>query len=258
MIREGLGLNLFSIRNYLDTEEHFLEAAKKLKEMGYSYMQFSGAPFNAEMIKRVIDATGMKVVLTHVPMDRILNDTEALMDEHASIGCYNIGLGMMPIDAMKDEALCRETIEKLNDAGKRMAARGFKFFYHHHHFEFFKFGEKSVFDMLIDAPYINFTLDTYWIQYGGNDVVETIKKLKGRIECVHLKDYMIAVNAEGKGFEPRFAPVGDGNIDFARAIEAARESGAKYFLVVQDNAAVLPDTLGQVERSVRYVAENLI
>ena len=43
MIREGLGLNLFSIRNYLDTEEHFLEVAKKLKEMGYSYMQFSDA-----------------------------------------------------------------------------------------------------------------------------------------------------------------------------------------------------------------------
>ena len=51
MIKEGLGLNMFSIRNYLDTEEHFLEAAKKLKEMGYSYMQFSGAPFEPKMIK---------------------------------------------------------------------------------------------------------------------------------------------------------------------------------------------------------------
>ena len=78
MIKEGLGLNLFSIRNYLDTEEHFLEAAKALKEMGYSYIQFSGAPFDPQMIKRVIDTTGLKVVLTHVPMDRILNDTEAL------------------------------------------------------------------------------------------------------------------------------------------------------------------------------------
>ena len=258
MIKEGLGLNLFSIRNYLDTEEHFLEAAKALKEMGYSYIQFSGAPFDPQMIKRVIDATGLKVVLTHVPMDRILNDTEALMDEHESFGCKNIGLGMMPIDAMQDEQKCRDTIAALNEAGRKMAARGFKFFYHHHHFEFFKFGDKSVFDMLIDAPYINFTLDTYWIQYGGNDVVETIKKLKGRIECVHFKDYMIAVNAEGKGFEPRFAPVGDGNINFARALEAAREAGAKYFLVEQDNAALLPDTLGQVERSVKYVAANLI
>ena len=257
MIREGLGLNLFSIRNYLDTEEKFEKALLDLKEMGYSYVQFSGAPFNSEMIKRVSEKTGMPVVLTHVPMDRILNDTEALMDEHESFGCKNIGLGMMPIDAMQDEQKCRDTIAALNEAGRKMAARGFKFFYHHHHFEFFKFGDKSVFDMLMEAEYINFTLDTYWIQYGGNDVVDTIKKLKGRIECVHFKDYMIAINADGKGFEPRFAPVGDGNINFAAALEAAREAGAKYFLVEQDNAALLPDTLGQVERSVRYVDKNL-
>ena len=235
MIREGLGLNLFSIRNYLGDEEKFEKALIALKEMGYSYVQFSGAPFDAPMIKRVSEKVGMPIVLTHVPMDRILNDTEALMDEQK----------------------CRETIDALNEAGKKMAARGFKFFYHHHHFEFFKFGEKSVFDMLIDAPYINFTLDTYWIQYGGNDVVDTIKKLTGRIECVHFKDYMIALKEDGKGFEPRFSPVGDGNINFAKALEAAREAGAKYFLVEQDNAAILPDTMGQVERSVRYVAENL-
>ena len=257
MIREGLGLNLFSIRNYLADEESFKNALKELKAMGYTYVQFSGAPFNAQMIKRVIDEVGMPVVLTHVPMDRIINDTEALMDEHELIGCKNIGLGMMPLDAMYEEQKCRDTIAALNEAGKKMAARGFKLFYHHHHFEFFKFGDKSVFDMLMEAEYINFTLDTYWIQYGGNDVVETIKKLKGRIECVHFKDYMIAINAEGKGFEPRFAPVGDGNIDFARALEAARESGAKYFLVEQDNAAVLPDTMAQVERSVKYVDKNL-
>ena len=47
------GLNLFSIRNLIATEEEFLKTAKKLKEMGYSYMQFSGAPYDAEKIKRV-------------------------------------------------------------------------------------------------------------------------------------------------------------------------------------------------------------
>ncbi len=257
MIKEGLGLNLFSIRNYLDTEEHFLETAKKLKEMGYSYMQFSGAPFDAPMIKRVIDASGMPVVLTHVPMDRILNDTEALMDEHESIGCKNIGLGMMPVDVIKDPEKCATTIARLNEAGERMAKRGFKFFYHHHDFEFLRYDGKTVFDMLIDAPYINFTVDTYWLQSGGVDIVSTIEKLSGRIECVHLKDYMIVLNDEGRWVKPTFAPVGDGNINFRAVIDAARKAGAKYFLVEQDNAAILPDTLGQVEKSVRYVDKNI-
>ena len=39
--------------------------------------------------------------------------------------------------------------------------------------------------------------------------------------------------------------------------EAARAAGAEYFLVEQDNASKLPDTLGQVERSIRYITEKL-
>ena len=46
-----VGLNLYSIRNYLDTEENFLFAANELKKMGYSYIQYSGGAFDADMIK---------------------------------------------------------------------------------------------------------------------------------------------------------------------------------------------------------------
>ena len=58
--------------------------------------------------------------------------------------------------------------------------------------------------------------------------------------------------------KPKYCPIGDGNINFENVIEAARESGTEYFIVEQDNAALLPDTLGQVERSAKYVTKNLI
>ncbi|MBQ8850067.1 MAG: sugar phosphate isomerase/epimerase [Clostridia bacterium] len=254
------GLNLFSIRNLLDTEEHFLETAYKLKEMGYSYAQFSGMPFDADMIARVSTAAELPIVLTHVPMDRIINDTDALMEEHARFGCKNIGLGMMPVATIVNKDEVRKTIEALDRAGEKMEKNGFGFFYHHHHFEFYKHDGETVFDYIIkNAPHINFTLDSYWLQFGGVNICETVDKLKGRIECVHMKDYMIALkeNTEKVGVEPRFAPVGDGSIDFAAFVEHAKAAGAKYFLVEQDNAATLPDTLGQVERSIRYITEKL-
>ena len=258
MIKEGLGLNLHSIRNYLENEEKFTGVLATLKEMGYSYVQFSGAPFDAPMIKRAIDKTGMKVVLTHVPMDRIINDTEALMDEHESIGCKNIGLGAMPGPAITDPEKAIETIAALNKAGEAMAKSGFKFFYHNHSIEFIRHGDKSVMDMLADAPYINFTLDTYWVQYAGADVIDTIKKLNGRIGCIHLKDYKIELQEDGWTVKPHYCPLGDGNIDFDKVIAAARECGTQYFIVEQDDAALLPDTLAQVEKSLKYVEKNLI
>ena len=74
------GLNLYSLRKSIGTEEDFLATAEKLKEMGYSYLQYSGAAFDPERIRRVCEASGMTVFLTHVPMDRILSDTEKLME----------------------------------------------------------------------------------------------------------------------------------------------------------------------------------
>ena len=253
------GLNLYSIRNLLDTEANFLSTAYKLREMGYSYIQFSGAPYDADMIARVSAAAELPVVLTHVPMDRILNDTDALMAEHAKFGCKNIGLGMMPLATILSKEELYKTVEALDEAGARMKKNGFKFFYHHHHYEFYKHDGETVFDYILkNAENINFTLDSYWLQYGGVDVCKTVDKLKGRIECVHMKDYMMEIK-EGEKIvvEPRFAPVGDGTIDFKAFVEHASAAGAKYFLVEQDNAATLPDTLGQVERSIRFITENL-
>ena len=57
----------------------------------------------------------------------------------------------------------------LERAAEKMEENGFKFFYHHHHFEFSKFSDgETVFGyMLKQAKHINFTADTYWLQYGG-------------------------------------------------------------------------------------------
>ena len=253
------GLNLYSIRNFLDSEQHFLEAAMQLKEMGYSYIQYSGGAFDADMIKRVSEAAGLPVVLTHVPMDRILHDTDKLMEEHARFGCKCIGLGAMPFDAVEDPERCRSIVASLEEAAEKMAQNGFSFFYHHHHFEFFKHQGQTAFDYMIEnAPFINFTADTYWLQYGGVSITEFLERLAGRIECIHLKDYTIALTSDVTGFSPRFCPVGDGTINFQSVIDAAKASGAKHFLVEQDNAADFEDPFEQVQRSVDYIKKELV
>ncbi len=256
----NVGLNLYSIRNLIATEEDFLATAHKLREMGYEYMQFSGAEYDAARIGRVCEASGLPVYLTHMPIDRILNDTDALMAEHESFGCHNIGLGMMPFDILMDEEKFKQTVAALDAAAVKMEKNGFAFFYHHHQFEFMKRNGETLFDyMLKNAPHINFTVDTYWLQYAGVDILATLDKLKGRIGCTHLKDYAIEfVEKDGKKeFKPVFAPVGNGNIDFAPVVRKMLENGAKYIFVEQDNAAKLPDTLGEVEQSIRYIKNYL-
>ena len=254
------GLNLFSIRDLIQTEEDFLATAQKLKDMGYSSLQYSGAPLDAMRLKRVSEATGLPIVLTHVPMQRIIEDTDALMDEHAIFSCKNIGLGMMPFEALLDVDKFKKTVEDLNVAGEKMQKNGFKFFYHHHHFEFAKVPGEDVTAidyMLANAPYINFTADTHWIQRGGADVCEMLKKMKGRVGCVHFKDYKIEYSEEKGNYDSFFAPVGDGNLNFKKIAETVKEIGTEHVLVEQDDACKFPNALELVERSIKYIKNEL-
>ncbi len=253
------GLNLYSLRKLMQTEKEFLSVMQKLKKIGYDYVQFSGVFFAPDVIRRVSEQSGLPVVLTHMPMDRILHDTQRLMEDHAVFGCKNIGLGMMSVEIILDEKKCKETIAALNESGRKMEESGFRFFYHHHFFEFFKHGEETVFDYMIrTAPYINFTADTYWLQYGGVNVTEFIKKLSGRMECVHLKDYRIERKETSvHKCEPNFAPVGYGVMDFTSIVEAMKASGVQYYLVEQDDACDLPDPFGEVEKSCKFIREQL-
>ncbi|MBR2343473.1 MAG: sugar phosphate isomerase/epimerase [Clostridia bacterium] len=250
------GLNLYSLRNQIATPEAFIETATALREMGYSYLQFSGGPLNAEVVKRVVDTTGLPVVLTHVPFERILDDTENLVREHRLFDCLNVGLGSMRYRGMSDAEIM-ETIGKLEEAGKRLNALGAKFFYHHHDYEFCKMTNgKTIFDCILEnTEHVNITLDTHWLQAGGVSITEYIAKAAQRLECVHLKDYIPAYNEENKLVRV-FAPVGEGNINWRDVIDAMKRAGVKNYLVEQDNASILPDPLGQVGSSIRYLNEN--
>ena len=110
------------------------------------------------------------------------------------------------------------------------------FGYHNHSFEFAKIGSHTIMDLLVEETNpetFNFIIDTYWLQLGGVNPSEYIKKLKGRAMAVHFKDFKI--NSENWTV-PEMAPVGSGNLDWGAIISACDEAGTKWALVEHDNA----------------------
>ena len=93
-------------------------------------------------------------------------------------------------------------------------------------------------------------LDTYWVQYGGGDVVEWCEKMKGRMPVIHLKDYM--TDGENK---PRMCEIGSGNLDFKRILAAAGTGGCQWFAVEQDECP--GDPVDSLAQSYAYIAANL-
>ena len=100
--------------------ESYVKLAKEIEALGVQSIcikDMAGimSPKEAyDTVKAIKDATDMPVVLTHVPVDLILNNTEKLVEEHLSFGCSNIGLGAIDEPSQDDETVWKNKIEALN------------------------------------------------------------------------------------------------------------------------------------------------
>lgn len=228
-----LGAQLYTVRDFIKTEKDFERTIEKIGKMGYTSVQISaiGQGISPEKIREICDKNELKIVLTHSSADRILNDTDKLIEEHNILGCDYIGLGMMA-DKYVNPHWFPYFIEDFKDPIKKIADSGKLFMYHNHDFEFEKINGQRIMERLIEEftpEELGITLDTYWVQAAGADVVEWIDILKDRIPCVHLKDMTI------KNSQQRMAPVLEGNMNFTAILEALKDTNAKYLLVEQDS-----------------------
>lgn len=233
-----LGAQLFTIRQYTQTEADFDYSMGLVAGMGYKTVQISAiGPIKPEKVREICDKHGLEIVLTHTDPNRILNDTENVIKEHDILGCDYIGIGMMPEKYRNPEWLWHFAAD-YKEAAKKIAAAGKLLMYHNHNIEFQKFDGKLVMDTLMEsfAPdELGFTLDTYWVHLGGADVCTWLEKLRGRTPCIHLKDVAV------QGWEPIMAPVMEGNLDWDKILATAeRIGGIKYLLVEQDTCQGSP------------------
>ena len=117
----------------------------------------------------------------------------------------------------------------LNKLGAKCKAGGLELLYHNHDFEFSKDDEGNVvYDYLLehcDKSIVNFQMDLYWVTKAGQDPVAYFKRYPGRFKIWHVKD----MDDQG-----RFAPVGNGHIDFKRILANKKLAGMQYYYVEQD------------------------
>lgn len=246
-----LGAQLFSLRNYLKDPAGLRDTMKKLKEMGYECVQLSGAaPMSAEDISSIVKDLNMPIVNTHSPLDRIINDTENLINEHKMFGCNEIGLGYLTPEQRSSKAALEELLASLEEPVEKIEAAGLHFAYHNHDFEFAKLpdSDKVIYDILLEkCPNWKFIVDTYWMEFAGVDVIDYLNRIGSeRLENVHFKD--MATDEKRS-----ICACGDGILNFEKIYDTCKDLGVKTVLVEQDNAVDFADPFGEMEKSFKHL-----
>jgi sugar phosphate isomerase/epimerase len=248
-----IAAQLSTTRDHCRTPSEFAASMAKVRAAGYTAVQVSGVgPMDLGEMSRILSGEGLACAATHEPAERILAEPGAVADKLNALGCdqtaypYPAGRDFGSLESVL--GFCRE----LNAAGKVLFERGITLSYHNHAFEFQRAGGKLVLEIIMaetDPRWLAMEIDTYWVQAGGGDPVDWCRRSRGRMPCLHLKDY--GINAQGK---PVFEEIGDGNLDWKAILAAADEVGVLWYIVEQDSDWEQGDPFLSLARSYRFLA----
>ncbi len=235
-------------------EDGIYKVLAKLSEMGFKAVEISQIEMSEENVsemEKAIKNFGIKVCalsattesfMPQAKSETLKDDFDKIVNDAKRLNCNFIRIGALPFHYMGKEDKYVQFAKELNEYGKRLSEHGIKLFYHNHHFEFEKLNGKFAIDILIEnsnPKYVGFELDVHWVQRGGQNPIEWIKKLNGRVELVHLKDYRIKTPEKLTGMSDffemvQFAEVGEGSLDFKGIFEACDVSKVQFLPIEQD------------------------
>lgn len=222
-----IGAQLYTVREFCKTTDDFALTLRKVADIGYTTVQVSGTcAFEPEWLKGELAKNGLECVLTHTKPAAMLEDAVKVANDHHVFGCKHVGLGSYPF---RDEGTPDSFFTEYQPVAQALKENGCYFMYHNHDGEFRKIDGKTIMDHIAErfaADELGFTVDTFWVQAGGADPALWIEKLSGRVPCIHLKDFV---------YGRKYAPVGEGNINFDRVFEKAEAAGTRFMLVEQDD-----------------------
>jgi sugar phosphate isomerase/epimerase len=236
MKKEQIAAQLYTVRDLCQTADGLRDTCRKLRDIGYTAVQVSGiGPIPCEEVAAITADAGLKICVTHLGFDEVLNNPKEVARRHRLYGTTDLGVGCMPREYWDSYEGQMTFARKMVEGAKVLADYGLHLAYHNHNFEFTRFPEGVPMEGMTELFMqngVNLILDLYWIQAGGASPVDWIRKVAGHMNVVHFKDMTTRLEPD-KHF-PAMAEIGEGNMNWRDIIRACDETGVRWAAVEQD------------------------
>lgn len=249
-----VGLQLYSLR--AEFAKDVTGTLDKVRDFGFKNVELAGTyGLTPEKFKAELDSRGLKAISGHYPFEKFRDDVASIASESKVLGLQYAGCAGIAHSGPFDEKECREAIRVFNKAGEALAKHGIRFFYHTHGFEFQPYGSGTLFDLLMtetNAEYVTFEMDIFWVVHGGQDPAKLFDTYGNRFALVHLKDMKQGTPIgllTGRSDVSNDVALGQGRIDYRRALSAATKAGVKWYFIEDES----PTSEQQIPLSLRYL-----
>lgn len=264
-----LALQLYSVRE--DLEKDFLGTLKKVKEMGYEGGELAGFyGKSAQEVKEMFEEVDLVPISAHVSYQELMVDIEGVVKMYKEIGCKYIVIPYLPQDLRYGSPKYPQLLADMKIIGQVCKDNDIVLLYHNHDFEFEKTEDgKYVLDALyeeIGEELLQTEIDTCWVNVGGENPCDYVRKYTGRAPIVHLKDFfgsksknmykLIGIDdneEQSASFE--FRPLGYGVQNIQAIVDAAKDAGASWIVAEQDEPSMGKTRLECAKMSIDYMKD---
>jgi sugar phosphate isomerase/epimerase len=247
-----IAAQLYTVRDRLHDRHQLVEVLGRLRAIGYEGVEVASlGPDAADHFGEELTRAGLKACSAHESLERLTADLPAVASRCRAWGCSYVVVPSVP-QPYHSAAGFRRFAHEAAEIARQLSAHGLGLAYHNHNFELERWNGKTGLEILFEsapADTLQAELDTYWLQAAGASPAAWLRKLKGRVPLVHLKDMTVV---DGRAVQTE---VGNGNLDWPEVLSASREAGTEWLIVEQDDTD--HDSLESLAISYRNLAELL-
>jgi sugar phosphate isomerase/epimerase len=247
-----IAAQLYTVRDRLQHRHQLVEVLGRLREIGYEGVEVASlGPDAADHFGEELTRAGLTACAAHESLERLTADLPGVAARCRDWGCRYVVVPSVP-QPYHSAAGFRRFGGKAVEIARQLSTHGLGLAYHNHNFELQRWEGTTGLEILFEsvpADLLRAELDTYWLQASGASPATWLRKLKGRVPLVHLKDMTVV---EGRAVQTE---IGNGNLDWPEILNAAREAGVEWLIVEQDDSE--HDSLESLAISYRNLADLL-
>jgi sugar phosphate isomerase/epimerase len=235
---QTIGIQLYSLRDQFPKDVPGTLAL--IKSWGITEIEGEGNfGLSQEEFNKLLFQNGLKLVSLGVEFDDLDKDIEKVIKKAKAFGAKMVMSALVPHDGDNFTiAYADKAIKVFNASGEKLAKEGLSLCYHAHGYEFASREEGSMFDYMagkMNPKFANFEMDVSLVKESGTDPLKLFNKYSSRIKMIHfnLKD-------------PSNLVLGNGDVEIADLVKAARKAGVKHYFIEDESSRVLrqvPQTL---------------
>ena len=248
-----LGVQTFTVRK--SQKKDIKSTYLSLSRLGACDLEIARIDFNkknAHAVREACELYGLSVVSIQVKPKYVIGDVDGVVRFCEITGCKNVVISMLPFGCiLGGEDKFYSFVDSLDGLYDIYRERGITLAYHHHNWEYVQLsnGKTRMAEILSRTERIKFVHDTYWTARSGVSPAQQIREFGDRLLGIHLRD--LAFKRKFLDVVAHDTAIGNGVIDFAAVIDAAREVGCEYTVIEQKTDTPLED----IKQSISHLAK---